>query len=101
MITNSGSITQEAAETIAIKALEYLSNDPELMGRFLALSGLDPSELRSVVGETSFLAAILDFMLNDDSLILAFASNNNLDPESIVAAKNRLDPMSMATTGTL
>ncbi len=91
----------EVAEAIAIKALGFLSADSDLMGRFLALSGLNPADLREIVAEPSFLAAILDFLLTDDSLILAFASNNGLSPEDVVAAKSRLDPMSMATTGTL
>ena len=91
----------EEAEAIAIKGLGFLSNDAELMGRFLALSGLDPSNLRDIVSEPSFLAAILDFLLTDDSLILAFASNHGLTPEDIVCAKARLDPMSMASTGSI
>ena len=89
----------EAAELIAIKALAFLSEDTELMGRFLALTGLDPADLRSVSSEPSFLAAVLDFILVDDSLVLAFASNNALAPEDVVTAKAHLDPMNMATTG--
>ncbi len=91
----------ETAEAIAIKALGFLSADPDLMGRFLALSGLDPADLREIASESSFLAAILDFLLTDDSLLLAFASNNGLTPEEVVSAKARLDPMSMATTDSL
>nr|WP_321444263.1 DUF3572 domain-containing protein [uncultured Cohaesibacter sp.] len=91
----------ETAEAIAIKALGFLSADPDLMGRFLALSGLDPADLREIASEASFLAAILDFLLTDDSLLLAFASNNGLTPEEVVTAKARLDPMSMATTDSL
>ncbi|WP_244574472.1 DUF3572 domain-containing protein [Cohaesibacter sp. ES.047] len=89
----------EEAEALAIDALGFLSSDVELMGRFLALSGLDPSDLHQVAAEPSFLAAILDFMLVDDALVLAFASNKGIAPEDIAAAKARLDPMSMATTG--
>lgn len=99
MSINRTRLTFEAAESIAIKALAFLSNDSELLGRFLALSGLDPSDLRTVAQEPSFLAALLDFLLTDDSLVLAFASNNALRPEDIVMAKATLDPMSMASTG--
>ena len=91
----------ETAETIAIQALGFLSSDSELLGRFLALSGLDPSAIRDVASEPSFLAAVLDFLLSDDSLILTFSSNNAIAPEDVVTAKLRLDPMSMASTGSL
>nr|WP_321459438.1 DUF3572 domain-containing protein [uncultured Cohaesibacter sp.] len=94
-------LTMEAAEAIGIQALVFLSSDSELLGRFLALSGLDPSAIRDVASEPSFLAAVLDFLLSDDSLILTFANNNALAPEEVVTAKFRLDPMSMATTGSL
>ena len=93
------SISMEKAEEVAILALNFMSADVELMGRFLTLSGLDVTNLRDVAGEPAFLAATLDFLLQDDSLLLAFAGNNNLDPNQIVAAKSRLDPMSMSTTG--
>nr|WP_321456735.1 DUF3572 domain-containing protein [uncultured Cohaesibacter sp.] len=94
-------ISFESAESLGIQALGFLSNDSELLGRFLSLSGLEPGNIREVASEPSFLAAVLDFLLNDDSLILAFASNNAIDPEDVVAAKVKLDPMSMATTGSL
>lgn len=95
------SMTSDTAGEIAIKALTYLSNDPELMGRFLALSGLDPAGLKDVVSEPSFLAGILDFLLMDDSLLLTFASNASINPHDIASAKAVLDPMSQASTGAL
>ncbi|WP_316861658.1 DUF3572 domain-containing protein [uncultured Cohaesibacter sp.] len=91
----------EAAEDVAIKALGFLSQDGELLERFFALTGLDPSEIRTIATEPSFLAAVLDFMLSDDSIILTFAANNAMAPEDVMAAKVKLDPMSMASTGTL
>lgn len=101
MQKKQSSLSLEAAETVGIQALGFLSSDSELLGRFLSLSGLDANGIRDVASEPSFLAAVLDFLLSDDSLILAFASNSAIAPEDVVAAKMRLDPMSMATTGAL
>lgn len=101
MPLHAASMTSQAAEEIAIKALTFLSNDPELMGRFLALSGLDPVGLKEVIAEPSFLAGILDFLLMDDSLLLTFVSNVSLNPHDIASAKAVLDPMSQASTGAL
>ena len=94
-------LTPEASEEIAIKALTFLSNDAELMGRFLSLSGLDPAQLRAVIGEPSFLAGLLDFMMTDDALLLSFVSNHALSPEDVIKAKQVLDPMGNASTGAL
>ena len=99
MSINRTRVSFEDAEAIAIKALAFLSSDMDLMSRFLALSGLDLSDLRDVAGESGFQAALLDFLLSDDSLILTFASNNGFAPEDVMLAKHRLDPMSQASTG--
>ena len=39
-------LTREEAEALALAALEFLSGEGERIGRFLALSGLDPGTLR-------------------------------------------------------
>ncbi|MCT4655374.1 MAG: DUF3572 domain-containing protein [Cohaesibacter sp.] len=94
-------LSKDHAEDIAIKALTFLSQDTEMLGRFLALSGLDPVSLRDVIGEPSFLAAVLDYMMQDDATLLAFTANNGLAPEDILKAKQKLDPMASASTGAL
>lgn len=93
--------TTETSEEVAVKALTFLSNDAELMGRFLALSGLDPAQLRSVIAEPSFLSGLLEFMMTDDALLLSFVSNHGLSPEDVAKAKQVLDPMGNASTGAL
>ncbi|MCV6546440.1 MAG: DUF3572 domain-containing protein [Cohaesibacter sp.] len=94
-------LSHQAAEDIAIKALTYLSQDPDLLGQFLALSGMAPSDLRSVISEPSFQTAMLDFLMSNDDSLLAFASNNGFTPEDIAKAKVTLDPMGSANTGAL
>jgi len=37
---------KEQAETIALQALSFLAKDEELLGSFLANSGLSPDELK-------------------------------------------------------
>lgn len=94
-------LSKQNAEEIAILALGYLSQDIELMGRFLNLSGLDPSQLRDVAQEPSFMAGLLDFLLSDEANLLAFSANHGLNPEDIAKAKAVLDPMALAQTGAL
>ncbi len=42
------SLTQEAAEGLAIQALTFIAEDPERLGRFLAVTGIGPAEIRLV-----------------------------------------------------
>jgi hypothetical protein len=95
------SLSQQAAEDIAVKALTFLSQDPDLLGRFLALSGMDPATLRDVINEPSFQAAMLDFLMSNDDTVLAFATNHGLTPDDVLKAKMKLDPMASASTGAL
>jgi len=47
----SKQLTREEAEALALAALEFLSGEGERIGRFLALSGLDPGTLRKAAAE--------------------------------------------------
>ena len=51
MRRQSPAIAREAAEKLAVEALSFLASDPERIGRFLALSGLGPGDLRRIAGE--------------------------------------------------
>lgn len=68
------------ALAMAQQALIFLSQDEELLGRFLALSGIGPAEIRGRIGDPAFLAGILDFLLAHEPSVLAFAVWADIDP---------------------
>jgi hypothetical protein len=80
------------AETIAIKALSFLAGRPEELGRFLALTGIDPSSLRQSAAEPGFLGGVLDFLLQDEPLMMVFAEAEGIAPAAIASARHHLDP---------
>ena len=80
----------ETSQTIALKALGYLAADEELLEPFLASTGLMVADLRTGVTDSSFLAGILDYFLQNEALLLAFAGASELAPETIVRARQRL-----------
>ena len=79
-------------ETVAIKALSFLAGRPEELGRFLALTGVDPSSLRHSAVDPDFLGGVLDFLLQDEPLMLVFAEAEGIAPEAVAKARHRLDP---------
>ena len=81
---------RSAAETFALKALAFLAGEAESLGRFLALSGLDPQDLRERVDDPLLLAAVLDFLLQDDELLSAFAQREGMDAKIIHTARRAL-----------
>lgn len=79
-------IDRTTAETLAVQALAFIAADRERLGRFLALTGLDPAGIRAAAREPQFLAGVLDYLAGDDQLAREFARSAALDPQAITAA---------------
>lgn len=73
----------DGAETIAITALGFLASDGPRLGRFLALTGIGPGELREAAATPGLQAAVLDHLLNDESMLLVFTAEAGIDPQRI------------------
>jgi hypothetical protein len=81
---------EEAAAALAIAALTFLAGETERLERFLALTGLGPQSLRAAAREPGFLLGVLDHVASDESLLLAFANENGIDPEDVGRARDTL-----------
>lgn len=75
-----------AAEETAVAVLGWLANEPDMLSRFLALSGLQPGQLRQAVGDSGFLAGMLEFLMQHEPTLMAFCSATGTKPETVVAA---------------
>ena len=75
---------------MAISALLFIAAETETLSRFLELTGLDPGEVRAAASDKRFLLAVLDFLMADEPLLLAFAASEALPPETVVAAHRKL-----------
>jgi hypothetical protein len=75
------------AEAIALSALTFLAEDGERLGRFLALTGMGPADLRASAGSTGTLSAVLDYLLGDESLLLVFAASKGVSPQDLAPAR--------------
>ena len=85
-----GSSKEEAAETMALKALAYLATLPDDISRFLNISGIDAGELRARAEEPEFLAAVMDFLMSDDRLLTGFGDAEGIDPREVSFARRAL-----------
>ncbi|WP_299864213.1 DUF3572 domain-containing protein [uncultured Hoeflea sp.] len=74
------------AEDTAIAALAWLAGQPELMGRFLALTGLEASNLREAAREPGFLAGVLGFLMNHEPTLMDFCAATDTRPETVARA---------------
>jgi hypothetical protein len=74
---------KEAAEALAIQALTFIAGEPERLGRFLAVTGIGPAEIRMAAGEPGFLIGVLDYLAADDRLLATFAAEAGFEPADI------------------
>jgi hypothetical protein len=51
-------LTREQAEGLAIQALAFIAGDSERLGRFLAVTGIGPAEIRTAAREPGFLVGV-------------------------------------------
>jgi Protein of unknown function (DUF3572) len=83
-------LSREQAESLAIQGLQHIAGDSELLARFLALSGIDPQDLREAASSPAFLSGVMDFFMGDEPALLAFAASIGEAPETIAAARAAL-----------
>lgn len=80
-------------ETIALQALGFLAEEPERLGRFLALTGMGPHELRDKAQTPQVLLAILEYLMQDEGLLLVFTAGSGIAPDDIAPAHAQLEQM--------
>jgi Protein of unknown function (DUF3572) len=81
----------DQAETIGLQALAFLADDVQRLGRFLALTGVGPAELREEARNPRMLAAVLNHLLQDESLLLVFAASHGISADLIAPAQSTLE----------
>ncbi|QTD54787.1 DUF3572 domain-containing protein [Parasphingorhabdus cellanae] len=89
METNSN-ISAET-EILALKALGWVLQDEDRAQRLLALTGLDPRELRSGLEDPAMLSSLLGFLANHEPDLVACAESIGVSPDKLAAAAHYLN----------
>jgi hypothetical protein len=84
-------ISRKDGEELGVAALGFLAAEPDRLSRFLGLSGLGPHNLRAAAADPGFLSAVLDYLLADEPLLIAFAAGEGLAPERVASARRAMD----------
>ena len=82
--------TREAAEILAVQALAFIAEEPERLAGFLNATGLTAERIRESAKYPRFLVGVLEHMLADETLLIAFADSAAVDPADIARARNLL-----------
>jgi len=81
---------REEAESLALQGLAFLAADERRLGALLAQSSWTLAELRAGAADGEVLAGILDFLLADEKLLLAFSEEVGVAPGRITHARAAL-----------
>lgn len=80
----------EEAEAMAISVLAWLTGQPDLLGRFMALSGVDAGSIRQAAREPGFLAGVTSFVMAHEPTLLAFCAESDVRAERVAACHRQL-----------
>ena len=80
-------LSRKDAQLLAVAALSFLADDPERLGRFLSLTGINPRDLRITAQQPAFLVAVLEHVAGDAGLLDAFAAASQRTPAEVEAAR--------------
>lgn len=78
------------ASTIALNLIAYIASDEETLERFIGLSGISLNDLQSSAANPEFQGFVLDYALQDESLIISFVESCGMKPESLQRARYAL-----------
>lgn len=73
-------------EETAAAILGWLANEPEMLSRFLALSGVQVNHLRTAIDDPGFLSGMIDFIMSHEPTLIDFCKASDWQPEAVVAA---------------
>ena len=75
------------SNVIALQLMAFIVSNDERLERFSALSGIGPFEMQTGAHDPVFLGFMLDYALQDEALILDFAQNHKISPQTLVNAR--------------
>ena len=77
-----------APEETAGAIPSWLADEPDMFSRFLALSGLQPGQLRSVIDDPGFLGGMIDFLMSHEPTLMAFCEATETRLDTVAAASH-------------
>ncbi|WP_293873710.1 MULTISPECIES: DUF3572 domain-containing protein [unclassified Sphingomonas] len=79
------------ADVLGLQALVWTIGEPDRASRLIAVTGLDPDDLRARAAEPAVLAAVIGYLESYEPDLVACASALNVSPEALVAAHAALE----------
>jgi len=82
--------TPEQAEILAIQALGYLADVHEELHRMMTATGMDIEAIKQSTQSREGLAGLLDYICQDESILLGFCEAVRIQPDEPMRALHAL-----------
>jgi hypothetical protein len=83
-------ISRDAAEQLALQAVVWLAGNDELLPVFMGSTGADEAAFRESLGVPEFQASVLDFIMMDDTWVIAFCDTHAVPYDRLMQARAAL-----------
>lgn len=81
------SMSEDAAELLALRALAWLATNDDLIGVFLGTTGASVDDLKTGAVDRAFLTSVLDFLTMDDGWVTEFCAGSGDANEAPMMAR--------------
>jgi Protein of unknown function (DUF3572) len=78
------------ASAVALTFISYLASDDERLQRFCDYSGMGGNDIKQRLQEPDFHAFLFDYLMQDESSLLAFCAENAIQPEKLMRLRATL-----------
>ena len=85
-------LPQPTVPELAGLCLDHLAQNPEQLAEFMSITGLSPDGLRKSIGTASFQRGLIDYVVQNEPLLLAICAANALAPETVMRVWAKLNP---------
>ena len=83
-------LSVDAAETLALRALAWLAANDDLLPTFLGSTGASEADLRERAGDPVFLGAVVDVLMMDDAWVIGFCGSAAITYDQLMQARMAL-----------
>jgi hypothetical protein len=84
------SLNAEESSVIALKFIGFIAAEETRLERFLALTGISLGDLKDSAKDPAFQGFVLDYAMQDETLILEFSALENISPQTLMIARHAL-----------
>ena len=83
---------QPTLQELSDLCLNHLAQNPEQLADFMGIAGFSPDNLRKALGTRSFALGLLDYVVQNEPLLLEISQAITVKPETIMRVWAKHNP---------